>query len=263
MKKDLDLTAVSVGYSFGLVPSDALDSILLEDSGAVRFEGENWNLFRAKTYDDSRKLDTLLDQYGEYPLKDYRIEPIIMSGTLQLRVPGFDKERDSLMFESYAVTHEGKSIPFDFSGIAFSIQQEGDTLIVPFRTGKTDFLTDYFLDDCYEDDYKAAGLRIQDITAEFLSKATDLSEFMVSMELKGTEYDPEDICRLGDFTLKSLTFENADKRYPVPQETLARFNTRLAELSRSSLQQKIQSARDKSGERKPDPRPEDRSEPER
>jgi len=220
--------AVSVGYNFGLIPEEALMGIeLMPTESAVRFQDQNWNLFKAKTYEDSRKVDVLLDKYGEQPILKHRIEPVLMSGELEIEFPGFDKERDSLLFGGYTFVCGGKEIPFDFSGTVWDIQQAGNRLSIPFQTGKTPLSTDYFLDDCYEDEYTAAGLQFNEISAAFLSSASAISEFMVSLEQDGKEYGPEDIARMGRFTLKSLTFSNLKKDYPVKQEVLAAYNRSL------------------------------------
>ena len=69
-----DYIAVAVGYNFGIVPSKELEGIQLKPSGAIKFENENWNLYKAATFDESRKIDVLLDRFGEYPIKDYQVE---------------------------------------------------------------------------------------------------------------------------------------------------------------------------------------------
>jgi len=236
--------AVAVGYNFGLIPAEDLSEIKLNDVGAVRFEGKNLPLLKGQTYEDSRKLDALLDQYGEYPIKDYTIEPVIMAGQVEMVIPGFDKERDSFLWGGYAFVCDGKKIPVDFSGIGWDIDQTGDRVLVSFETGRTPLLTDWFLDDCYEADYQEAGLRINDITAEFLSKAMSISEFMVSLELNGKELDPEAIQKQGDFRITALTFSNEEKEYAVKQEVLNAFHTSLA-AEKPSIDQQIGSAKNR------------------
>ncbi len=225
-----DVIAVAVGYNFGLIPSGALRDIALTPmESAVYIDEAAWHLFKAATFDDSRKVDDLLDKYGEHSIRDYKIEPVIMSGELELVIPGFDKERDSLLFGGYLFRCDGKDIPLDFSGISWSIDQTGDKLTVPFETGKTPLSTYYFLDDSYTEEYSAMGLRVQDITASFLSQASAISEFMVSLELNGKEYGPEDIARLGGFSLKSLCFSNQKSEYAVSQSVLDAFNIHISQ----------------------------------
>lgn len=234
--------AVAVGYNFGLIPLEDLSEIKLKEAGAIRYEGKSRTLFKGETYEDSRKVDMLLDRYGEHPIKDHKIEPVIMSGEVEMVIPGFDKNRDSFLWGGYSFVCDGKQIPFDFSGIAWNIEQTGDLVLVSFETGRTGLMTDYFLDDCYETDYQEAGLRFHDITAEFLSNATSISEFTVSLELDGEELDAEAISQRGDFRITSLTFSNEEKEYPVSQAVLDAFHISL-HTPKPSIDQQIDSAK--------------------
>lgn len=222
-----EFIAVGVGYNFALIPERELAGIHLKESGAVRIHDENRILYKAATYEESQKIDKLLDRYEEYPIKDYAIEPVIMSGVLELNVYGFDKNQDNLSFGGYTFICDDKSIPFDFSGTSWDVYQDGSILTIPFKTGSTLLLTDYFLDDCYLDDYKELGLRMQDITAEFLSKAIEISEFVVDMEFHGEEYNPVDIAQMGGFKLKELSFSDGENEYMVNPEVLQNFNEEL------------------------------------
>lgn len=221
--------AVAVGYNFSLVPEAEFNGINLKSVGAIRIQGQNHTLFKGETYEDARKLDRVLDRHEEYPIKDYKLEPVIMRGEAEMVIPGFDKDRDNFFFGGYAMVCDGKVIPFDFSGISWDIYQEGDRVLVPFETGCTSLLTDYYLDDCYEEAYQEVGLRIKDITAEYLSKATAISEFMVCLELDGEELYPEDISKKGSFCIKSLSFSDYEKDYPVDQTILKAFQQKLCE----------------------------------
>ena len=242
---DKNMVAVAAGYYFGLVPVEECKDINLSQVGAVRFQGENWPLYKGSSYDDSRKIDKLLDRCGEYSVKDHRIEPVIMSGEVEMTVPGVHKDRDSLLFGGYSFVCDGKKIPFDFSGTAWDIQQEGDTLSIPFCTGRTALLTDHYLDGCYEDEYANLGLRINDITAEFLSQAESIHEFMVSLEMDGKEYEPEGIAEIGRFAIKSLQFENDTEQFAIKQEVLDDFNHRMNQ--EKSLSDQIRSASRRAG----------------
>ena len=237
-----NIYAVSFGQNFGFVPTDELRDIKLTWTAAVRFEGKNWDLFKGVSANDAMKLDLLLKKHGEYSVKDYQIEPVMMSGEVELVLPGFDKDRDSFLFGGYSFVCDGKVIPVDFSGTAWDIEQEGDTVQISFVTGKTSLLTDYYLDPCYEDDYANSGLRYQDITAEFLSQATAISEFMIGLEMDGREYQTEDLAKLGDFKLKSLCFESEEKEHPFSQRILDAFNESLRNERISSLDHQIHSA---------------------
>lgn len=222
-----NMVAVAVGFNFGLVPRDEVLEIKVKPAGTVRFEDENFNLFKAETYEDSRIIDALLDKYGEFPIKDYKVEPVIMSGVIEMEIPRFNKEKDVLSFGAYTFKCDGKEIPVDFSGTRWDIKQNGDHLTISFQTGDTPLLTDFFLDDCYIDAYQEAGLRYNDITAEFLSKAESIFEFMVTAELDGEEYYPEEIHEMGKFQIKSLNFSNLENTYELNPKAIDEFNRSL------------------------------------
>ena len=230
-----DKTAIAVGYSFAMVPNRELEGIHLNSAGAVRFENENQTLYKAATYEESKKLDTLLDRYGEYRIKDYKIEPVIMSGVIEMKIPKFQKEKDALSFGAYAFMCNEKIIPVDFSGTAWDITQFGDHLTVSFVTGQTPLLTDGFLDDCYLEEYEERELRYNYITAEFLSKADKIYEFMVTAELDGEEYLPEEIHEMGMFQLKSLEFFNGEKTFEMNPKAIEAFNQSLDDYKKNRI----------------------------
>ena len=227
-----DLYAVAAGDIFGMVPLKELEGISLFDNDfSVRIHGQNYYLYTGAHADDREKCAELLKRYDTLPLKDYKIEPVVMQGELEFVLPGFQKEKDSLLFGGFCFVCDGKKIPFDFSGVAWNIQQEGSKVSVSFETGDTPFGRDFFLDDCYEGSYLAMGMRIHDITARLLAAASSIEEFMVSLEHDGEEYIPEDLCRLGSFQLKSLSFSDLNREYGVAENVLQRYN---ADISRDS-----------------------------
>ena len=227
--------AVAVGYNFGIVPNESLEGIKLNTSGAVRFRDENLTLYKAATYEESRKIDALLDRYGEYSIKEYRIEPVIMNGVIEMEIPRFDKEKDALSFGAYGFICDGKTIPVDFSGTTWDIEQQGNHLEVSFETGETPLLTDLYIDDCYLDSYREAGLNYNDITAEFLSKAESIFEFMVIAELDGEEYLPEEIHEMGKFQMKSLSFSNGENTYEISPSVIEAYNQSLDEFKENRI----------------------------
>lgn len=238
--------AVGVGYHFALVPDAEISGIKLKPSGFVRVDGENFSLYKAATYEESRRIDSILDRHTEHQIGDYRIEPVIMRGTVELTVPGFDKDRDAIMFGAYTFLCKDKNIPFDFEGTSWDISQEGEKLLVSFETGDTGLNTNSFLDDCYESDYEDVGLRINDITAQVLSGASRISEFNIMVELPGRELFPDDICRCGSFAIKELSFSDGQRHYPVPDNVLEDFNLTLARNNKRDLSQQILDAKGKS-----------------
>lgn len=228
--------AVCVGfYYFGIVPAEAISGIETKPTrAAVRFEGENYDVLKATTPEGTKKFEKLLNDYGKHPIEDFEIEQVIMSGVLEMTIPGFDEDRDSLLFGGYCFTCDGNNIPFDFNGSIWNIDQEGDRVTVTFDTGRTPFGIDYFLDENYEEEYKEIGLRINDITAELLAGASEIVEFAMCAEVDGREYSTDEIAEMGGFEIKALFFDNATEAYVMNQSALDAFNERHAPKSRDA-----------------------------
>lgn len=245
-----DLWAVCIGDHFSFLSDDEIKDISLEHRGTIRLDGQNWNYFQGIHASDSEKIADLLVQHEVYSVKEHLIHPVQMRGTLEIVLPGFEKNKDSLSFGAYLFVCDGKEIPIDFGGMSWDIGMDGEKMIVSFASGETPFGKDYFLEDFYEEDYQAAGLRINDITAEFLSHATSISEFMVGVDMKtGKQWEelgPEDISKRGSYVLKELCFSDREQDYPVRQEVLEAFNYELAQNSQKKgidLESAIQAAK--------------------
>ena len=64
--------AVGAGYCFNLVDAREASGIDLKDSGTVvTVDGQDYPLMKGATYEDSRRVDGLLDSYGEKRVSDY------------------------------------------------------------------------------------------------------------------------------------------------------------------------------------------------
>ena len=65
--------AVNVGYVFNVFDEKDLVGISLNKLGRtfVEFHGDIYPLLRGETFEDSQKVDVLLDKYGEYKVLDY------------------------------------------------------------------------------------------------------------------------------------------------------------------------------------------------
>lgn len=67
-----DTVAVKSGYYFNVFSAQILEGINLEDTGLeVVVEGIKYQLKRGTTFDESRKVDALLDVHGQVPIKDF------------------------------------------------------------------------------------------------------------------------------------------------------------------------------------------------
>lgn len=162
--RDKDYIAVAVGCNFSIVPSKELEEINLMSSGAVRFENETRNLYKAATYEESRKIDELLDRYGEYPIKDY----IILDSKLDNRITDAQTRSGDINDELseleqvwkvtfFHVTPKPKKHEFDVYV---------DMLPKELRDGKKEFLLDY--DKQQEAFEKAKEVVGEDMLSEYV-----------------------------------------------------------------------------------------------
>ena len=72
--------AVAAGYRFNIVDVREASGIDLKDCGTVvTVDGHDYNVMKGATYEDSRKVDDLLDSHGDKPISDYRKRPQGMS----------------------------------------------------------------------------------------------------------------------------------------------------------------------------------------
>lgn len=72
--------AVAAGYRFNLVDAREASGIDLKDCGTVvTVNGHDYNVMKGATYEDSRKVDDLLDSHGDKPISDFRKQPQGMS----------------------------------------------------------------------------------------------------------------------------------------------------------------------------------------
>lgn len=72
--------AVAAGYRFNLVDTREASGIDLKGCGTVvTVDGHDYEIMKGATYEDSRKVDDLLDSHGDEPISDYRKRPQGMS----------------------------------------------------------------------------------------------------------------------------------------------------------------------------------------
>ena len=72
--------AVAAGYRFNLVDARETSGIDLKGCGTVvTVDGHDYEIMKGATYEDSRKVDDLLDSHGDKPISDYRKRPQGMS----------------------------------------------------------------------------------------------------------------------------------------------------------------------------------------
>lgn len=72
--------AVAAGYRFNLVDAREASGIDLKGCGTVvTVDGHDYNVMKGATYEDSRKVDDLLDSHGDKPISAFRKQPQGMS----------------------------------------------------------------------------------------------------------------------------------------------------------------------------------------
>lgn len=74
----MEYIGLKSGCWFGIVPLDKVMHISLKKTNIVvtMYNAEPYNgltlgLHQGKTWEDVKKIDRLLDEYGDFPIKDY------------------------------------------------------------------------------------------------------------------------------------------------------------------------------------------------
>ena len=66
--------AIAAGVHFAIVPAIEAKDIALMSDGLVSIGGHDYTLYRGQTFDESRKVDTILDQYEELSVAPHRVD---------------------------------------------------------------------------------------------------------------------------------------------------------------------------------------------
>ena len=67
-------TVVAVGYYFSMFNTDEVEHINLTNVGRIKLNGEFYTVFKGRTFEDSEKVDTLMDgDIVELNLREYPI----------------------------------------------------------------------------------------------------------------------------------------------------------------------------------------------
>ena len=68
------MKAVKSGYFFNMFSDDELNGIsIVEEGGQIEFGGENYTLYRGKSFREDKRLDTLIREKGRISLPEHRI----------------------------------------------------------------------------------------------------------------------------------------------------------------------------------------------
>lgn len=66
--------AIAAGVNFAIVPAIEAKDIALMPDGLVSISGHDYTLYRGQTFDESRKVDLILDQYEELSVAPHRVD---------------------------------------------------------------------------------------------------------------------------------------------------------------------------------------------
>lgn len=66
--------AIAAGVKFAVVPSIEAKDIALMSDGLVRVGGHDYTLYRGQTFQESQKVDVVLDQYDELSVAPHRVD---------------------------------------------------------------------------------------------------------------------------------------------------------------------------------------------
>lgn len=66
--------AIAAGVNFAIVPAIEAKDIALMPDGLVSTGGHDYTLYRGQTFDESRKVDAILDQYEELSVAPHRVD---------------------------------------------------------------------------------------------------------------------------------------------------------------------------------------------
>ena len=66
--------AVATGVKFAVVPAIEAKDIALMPDGLVNVGGHDYTLYRGQTFEESQKVDAILDQYDELSVAPHRVD---------------------------------------------------------------------------------------------------------------------------------------------------------------------------------------------
>lgn len=146
---------------------------------------------------------------------------VVLSGLIGgLSLKDYAKTGRGLSFGGYSFTiplkEKNLEVNFDFPGYAANIQEDGTLLLE--AGAATVFGDNSYLDDCYNSEYAALGIKREDLTAKVLASAVRINEFAVDcddeffLELSSIEFRDE----TGTYTVdpevvKAFSFANERK----------------------------------------------------
>ena len=152
------------------------------------------------------------------------MKSVYMNAVVEIMLPkkiDLEEHPSNISIGGFAVRTPDGEIPFDFeAGGVSKVEKINDLRYrIHYSSNENPAFCSPDVTDCYDEDYKACGLTRDDITAEYLSKAEDLTEFFIlCWDEEGKEVTPTEV------TLGEIVFENEEhKSFFVPFQILARY----------------------------------------
>lgn len=141
-----------------------------------------------------------------------------------------EKELMALTAGSFEFKIDGKDIRFDFKDHCISktiICDNEEEGLWSYIGGEGGLFKSYQLDDCYDEDYKELGISRDILTAEHLSKVSEINEIFVEWELKNNiekDIASDNVVLL----VQNISFVDMDTiaRYNVSNDVIRAFNAK-------------------------------------
>lgn len=68
------MKAIGVGYCFNVLDEERIkDAKIVKTTTKLEFKGKIYHLYVGSSYEESRKIDSLLDRYGQYSINNYEV----------------------------------------------------------------------------------------------------------------------------------------------------------------------------------------------
>jgi hypothetical protein len=124
----------------------------------------------------------------------------------------------------FAFVIDGMYIPFDFDASSTWVNNG----IITYESGRGGLLKDFFISEDHRYLIEEEGIAFEDVSAEFLSMASEISEFFVYTECDDEEFsagDNNDPDNLLEIEILNISFyDENNTEYKVADEVIKKFN---------------------------------------
>lgn len=152
---------------------------------------------------------------------------MVMEYQISFKSENFEEEFCGLDLGGYTFIINNMEIPFDFDAFGYNIENRDGKAYVNYESGIGMAFNNYELDECFDDEYKLLGLTKKDITAKFLSSASEISEFYI-----GHEYRNNVNKKLENLKIEYIQFQDCETKevFKVSEDVINDFNKKLSEM---------------------------------